>query len=206
MDAIKESLTSADTLAHYDPTLPLTLACDPSTVGVGAVISHTYPDGKEKPIAYTSRKMTKAEKNYAQIQKEALGIVYGVQKFKHYLLGRKFKLHTDHKPLLSIFHPQRGIPEVAASRLQRWAITLSAYDYEVHYQPSAQHGNADVLSRLPLDHDESVERDEEEEIVCNRITAVGQFATTREGHQESHRTGPSFVSSFQLYTTWMARF
>ena len=166
VDAIKESLTSADTLAHYDPTLPLTLACDASPVGVGAVISHTYPYGKEKPIAYASRKLTKAEKNYAQIQKEALGIVYGVQKFKQYLLGRKFNLHTDHKPLLSIFHPQKGIPEVAASRLQRWAITLSAYDYEVRYQPSAQHGNADALSRLPLDHDEALESDEEEEIVC----------------------------------------
>ena len=162
VDAIKESLTSADTLAHYDPTLPLTLACDASTIGVRAVILHTYPDGK----AYASRKLTKAEKNYAQIQKEALGIVYGVQKFKQYLLGRKFKLHTDHKPLLSIFYPQKGIPEVAASRLQRLAITLSAYDYKVHYQPSAQHGNADALSRLPLDHNESVERDEEEEIVC----------------------------------------
>ena len=166
VDAIKESVTSADTLAHYDPTLPLTLACDASPVGVGAVISHTYPDGKEKPIAYASRKLTKAENNYAQIQKEALGIVYGVQKFKQYLLGRKFNLHTDHKPLLSIFHPQKGIPEVAASRLQRWAITLSAYDYEVRYQPSAQHGNADALSRLPLDHDEALESDEEEEIVC----------------------------------------
>ena len=91
--------------------------------------------------------------------------MFGVRKFKQYLLGRKFRLHTDHKPLLSIFHPQKGIPEVAASRLQRWAITLSAYDYEVHYQPSAQHGNADALSRLPLDQNDEEDFDEEE-IVC----------------------------------------
>ena len=121
---VKETLSSVGTLIHYDPKLPLTLACDASPVEGGAVLSHTLPDGKEKPTTYTSHKLTKSEKNYAQIQKEALGIVFGVQKFRQYLLGRKFKLHTDHKPLLSIFHPQKGIPEVATSRLQRWAITL----------------------------------------------------------------------------------
>ena len=157
-------LSLVDTLTHYDPNLPLTLACDASPVGVGAILSHTLPDGKEQPIAYASRKLTKSEKNYAQIQKEALGIVFGVQKFRQYLLGRKFKLHTDHKPLLSIFHPQKGIPEVAASRLQRWAITLSAYDYEIQYKPSTQHGNADALSRLPLEIEDYFEN--EEEIVC----------------------------------------
>ena len=72
--------------------------------------------------------------------------MFGLKKFRQYLLGRQFKLYTDHKPLLSIFHPQKGIPEVAASRLQRWAITLAAYNYEVHYKPSTQHGNADALS------------------------------------------------------------
>ena len=123
---VKETLSSADTLTHYNPKFPLTLACDASPVGVGAVISHVLPDKTEKPIAYASCKLTKAEANYAQIQKEALSIVFGVKKFRQYLLGRKFKLYTDHKPLLSIFHLQKGIPEVAASRLQRWAITLAA--------------------------------------------------------------------------------
>ena len=70
---------------------------------------------KEKLIAYTSYNLTKAE-NYAQIQKEAS--VFGVQKFDQYLLGRKFKLHTDLKLLLSIFHQQKGTLEVTASRLQ----------------------------------------------------------------------------------------
>ena len=91
--------------------------------------------------------------------------MFGVKKFKQYLLGRKFKLYIDHKALLSIFHQQKGISEVAASRLQRWAITLSAYDYEVQYIPSTQHGNADALSRLPLEHYDDGEN-EEEEIVC----------------------------------------
>ena len=75
-------------------------------------------------------------------------------------MGRKFKLYTDHKPLLSIFHPQKGIPEVAASRLQQWAITLSAYDYEIEYKPSTQNGNADALSRLPLDVSNDMDNEE----------------------------------------------
>ena len=113
------------------------------------------------------------------------GIV-GVQKFRQYLLGRKFKLYTDHKPLLSIFHPQKGIPEVVASTLQRWAITLSTYDYEVQYKPSAQHGNADTLSRLPLEGNDEYECEEEEEIVCaveeqqiENLPSYLKFSTTR---------------------------
>ena len=115
VNAVKTALTCADILTHYGPSLPLSLTCDASPVGIGAVIFHTLPGGKEKPVAYTS---ASAEQNYAQIQKEALGIVFGVQKFKQYLMGRKFQLLTDHKPLIAIFYPNKGIPEMAASRLQ----------------------------------------------------------------------------------------
>ena len=80
-------------------------------------------------------------------------------------MGRKFCLITDHKPLLSIFHPAKGIPEMVASRLQRWAITLSSYNYEVKYQVSSKHGNADALSRLPLQTDEGY-KDEALDTVC----------------------------------------
>ena len=158
-------MTSTEALTHYDPSLPLNLSCDASSVGVGAVIFHTLPDSTEKVITYASRKLSQAEKNYTQIQKEALAIIFGVQKFFQYLLGHKFCLITDHKPLLTIFHPAKGIPETAASRLQCWAIVLSAYNYEVKYQPSEKHGNADTLSRLPLDKDEDCV-DDPDDTVC----------------------------------------
>ena len=126
-EKVKEALTSTDVLAHYNPDLPLGLACDASAVGIGAVIYHKYQDGTERPIAYASKTLSKAEQNYSQIEREAPSIIFGVKKFHQYLYGRKFSLLTDHKPLLTIFSPKKGIPTMAASRLQRWAIILSAY-------------------------------------------------------------------------------
>ena len=146
----KEKLAQAPVLAHYDPDLPLVLSADASAYGVGAVIAHRLPDGSEQPIAYASRTLTNSEVNYAQIEKEALSLIFGVKKFHHYLYGRHFVLITDHKPLLSILGPKRGIPPLAAARMQRWALILSAYTYKIEFRPTTKHGNADGLSRLPL--------------------------------------------------------
>ena len=146
----KVQITSAAVLTHYDPTLPITMAADASAYGVGAVISHVFPDGSERPIAFASRSLTASEKNYSQLEKEALALVFGVKKFHRYLYGRKFTLMTDHKPLTTIFGPKKGIPSLAAARLQRWAMLLSAYNYDIRYKSTSEHGNADCLSRLPL--------------------------------------------------------
>ena len=148
--AIKGMLSSDQVLAHYDPTLPLSLAADASAYGVGAVISQRYADGGERPIAYASRTLMPAEQKYAQVEKEALALVLGVKRFHQYLYGRQFTLITDHKPLTTILGPYHAIPTLAAARLQRWAITLSAYNYQIQFRSTKEHANADGLSRLPL--------------------------------------------------------
>ena len=139
-----------DACQDYDPTLPLTLAADASAYGLGAVISHTYPDGTEHLVAFASHTLTSSERNYAQIEKEALALVFGIKKFHQYLYGRKFTLVTDHKPLTTILGPKKGVPPLAAARLQRWAVLLSAYSYTIQYKDTTSHANADGLSRLPL--------------------------------------------------------
>ena len=147
---LKEQLASTSVLAHYDVHLPLKLACDASAYGVGAVISHVMSDGSERPVAYASRTLSKSEQNYPQIEKEALSIVFGVKKFHKFLYGRRFTMVTDHKPLVTILGPRSQIPTLAAARMQRWALLLTAYHYEVEFRGTEKHGNADGLSRVPL--------------------------------------------------------
>ena len=139
----------AGPLVPYDEKRNLILACDASPYGVGAVISHVIDDGEEHPIAFASRTLTKSERNYSQIEKEALAIIFGVWKFHKYLYGRLFHLYTNHKPLVNILGPKTAVPILAAARMQRWAVILQAYNYQVEYRPSKEHDNADALSHLP---------------------------------------------------------
>ena len=149
----KESLSRAPVLVHYDPALPLILAADASAYSVGAVVFHRMPNGSEQPIAYASRTLSQSERNYAQIEKEALSLVFGIKRFHQYLYGRHFVLMTDHKPLTTILGPKQGIPPLAAARMQRWALLLSAYSYEIKFRSTKMHANADGLSRFPLPED-----------------------------------------------------
>ena len=148
--SVKQCLCTAPVLAHYDPKIPLVIACDASPCGIAAVLSHRHKDGLEKPIAYASRTLTPAEKNYAQVDREALAIVYGVKKFHEYLYGQKFILVTDNRPVTHIFSPKKCTPSIAAARIQRWAMFLGAHNYSIEHRPAIKHANVDGLSRLPV--------------------------------------------------------
>ena len=134
VEAIRNAPSKAPVLMHFNDKLPLKLDMDASQYGVGAIISRVLPSAEERPIAYALRTLTKSECNYAQIEKETLSIVFGIKKFHQYLYGRKFLLVTVHKPLTTLLGPKNGIPTLTAARMQRWALLLSAYQYDIVYR------------------------------------------------------------------------
>ncbi|KAJ2953009.1 hypothetical protein O0L34_g7390 [Tuta absoluta] len=148
---IKNILSSDQVLVHYNADATIVLTVDAAESGLGAILSQVGSDGCERPISFASRTLTSAEKKYSQIQKEATAIIFGVRRFHQYLYGRAdpFVLRSDHKPLISIFGPQNGIPVISANRLQRYAMFLSAYNYVIEYVRSSNN-SADFLSRAPL--------------------------------------------------------
>ncbi|XP_026574068.1 uncharacterized protein K02A2.6-like, partial [Pseudonaja textilis] len=146
----KDLLTSDAVLIQYSETLPITVTCDASPFGVGAVLSHTLADRKEAPIAFFSRTLSKPERNYSQLDKEALAIVAAVKKFHEYLYGRTFTIITDHKPLLGILAGDRATPIILSPRMTRWSEFLAAYNYRLIHRPGKTIPHADALSRTPL--------------------------------------------------------
>ena len=101
----------------------------------------------EHPTAYASRTLSNAERNYSNLEREALSLVFGGKKFPPYIYGRHFSLVTDHKPLESLCDEKRATQPMAAARIQRWALTLAAYNYMQMLMPSA--GYLHRLALLP---------------------------------------------------------
>lgn len=143
----KQQLLNSKILVHYDPNKPVVLTTDASKEGVGAVLAHLI-DGHERPIQFASRSLTKAEKSYPQIEREALGIVFGLKKFYYYLYGRRFTLVTDNKPLVSIFGPNGSSKGCAAERMLRWEMYVNGFNFDIKYTKS-NNNQADYFSRCP---------------------------------------------------------
>lgn len=190
----KQLITSETVLTHYDPSLPLRVACDASPYGIGAVLSHKMTDGSERPIAFASRSLTVSERKYAQIDREGLSLVWGVKKFNQYLYGKHFTLITDHQPLVAIFSPNKCVPVMAAARLQRWALFLGGHDYSIEFKGTKHHGNADGLSRLP--HENADEGTDETDMF--HIVQMEPLPVTSAQIQNETRRDPVLSKVFDL--------
>lgn len=140
----KITLTNDPILQHPDFSKPFILTTDASNFAIGAILSQGTI-GQDLPIAYASRTLNPAECNYSTIEKELLAIVWATKYFRPYLFGKKFKIVSDHKPLQWLF----SIKE-PHSKLVRWRLKLSEYDYEIVYKKGKNNTNADALSRIPI--------------------------------------------------------
>lgn len=139
---LKTTLTSEPLLIYPDFSKKFILSTDASGVAIGAVLGQVI-NGVEHPIAYASRQLNSAERNYTVTERELLAVVWSVKYFRCYLYGRSFALYTDHSAirwLLSISDPSSG--------LTRWALKLAEYDYQVYHKPGVKNTNADCLSRI----------------------------------------------------------
>ncbi|UYV64168.1 hypothetical protein LAZ67_2006908 [Cordylochernes scorpioides] len=142
---LKGNLTQHPILHLYKEGLPCQVYCDASTLGIAGILKQVHPDGDVYPVQYFSRTLRPHEKNYSISELECLAIVESVEKFRIYLMGRKFTIFSDHHALQwlkTIKNP--------SGRLFRWSLRLSSYEYEVRYIKGKLQYEADLLSRNPF--------------------------------------------------------
>ena len=140
---LKRMLCSCPILKSPEFEKEFILQTDASDRGVGAVLSQLDDDEKDHPVAYFSRKLLPRETRYSTIEKECLAIKLGIQAFSTYLLGRKFKVQTDHRSLKWLSQLKES-----NSRLTRWSLFLQTYDFSISHRSGKKNANADTLSRL----------------------------------------------------------
>ena len=143
-ETLKEKLITPPLLQYPDFSRPFIITTDASEMALGCILSQGEI-GKDKPIAYASRTLNGAERNYSTTERELLAIVWAAKQFRPYILGRTTTFVTDHKPLQWVFNVKDP-----SSRLLRWRIKLEEYDYEIKYKAGVKNTNADALSRIAV--------------------------------------------------------
>ena len=172
LDEIRQILSEPPVLRFFDPNVMPVLQCDASMNGLGACLLQN-----NQPVAYASRSLTPTEVQYAQIEKEMLAIVFGMERFESYLYGRNVKVESDHKPLESIL--KKSLLS-APKRLQRMMLRLQKFELEVVYKKGPLMFMVDTLSRATLRQPNAEGPGETEEVMNMHDT---RSATEREVEQ-----------------------
>lgn len=158
---LKKIITTSPVLGNFQEDKPILIQCDASKDGLGWALIQ-----EGKPITFGSRALSETEQNYAQVEKELLAIVCAVKGNHYFVYGRKVKVQTDHKPLISIF--QKRISQIGSSRLQRLRLKLVNYDLDVQYLPGCKMYVADPLSRnyQPMKPEDEVNLEKMVHAIC----------------------------------------
>ena len=139
---VKKALISADIMGYpVNDGGEFVLDVDASDLGIGAVL-HQVQGDRERVIAYASRALNRAERNYCITEKELLAVRFFIEHFRQYLLGRKFLVRTDHQALVWLFKLKEPRGKIA-----RWIEILSHYDFSIQYRPARKQSHCDALSR-----------------------------------------------------------
>lgn len=143
---LKSIISKAPVLKFYNPNQPLCISVDASSHGLGAVAMQ-----EGKPLAYCSTSLNSTQRNYAQIEKEMLAVLHGLERFSLYTHGREVLVQTDHKPLLSIVKKPM---HMISPRLQRMLLKLMRFSFQLEYVPGKNLYIPDTLSRQPMKDEE----------------------------------------------------
>ncbi|XP_024870004.1 uncharacterized protein K02A2.6-like [Temnothorax curvispinosus] len=167
---IKKVMLSPLLLDHYDPSKTLIVAADACATGIGAVLLQRDSNGHERAVYHMSQSLIDAQRNYSQLEKEALALVTAVERFHKFVWGKRFILQTDHKPLVALLQTEntKGLKATTAARLKRWALRLMGYDFKIEFIRTQDFGHADALSRLI----DKFRRDNAEELQVASIQAM----------------------------------
>ena len=147
-ESIKAAVANITKVHYYDPKLATRVKCDTSRSGLGATLEQQKEEGEWIPIAFASRYLNTKEKKYSTNELELLAVVWSVDRFKHYLLGKEFVIATDHKALVSALDENKS-NKTYQSRLTRWVDRLLPYQFKFIHIPGKDMGIVDYLSRNP---------------------------------------------------------
>ena len=161
---VKDALVNSPVLALFDPNQETVVSADASSYGLGAVLLQRQPSGERKPIAYISRSMTPTEQRYARVEKEALAFTWACERLSDYLIGMKFHIHTDHKPLVPLFSTKHL--EELPIRVQQFRLRMMRYDFTISHVPDKDLVIADALSTAPTTEASESDRFFQKEADC----------------------------------------